>query len=265
MIETWDPDKIDGQVERQEEIIYDDEFRWVDYFHYTSVNNRTEAELIQFDNQGEFVDILPEPFHGSFDTFVLYETVALVSSPFLQKLFNEVEKYGIRRLIFNRCTFSENLDDVQLPSCVKEVVFNNCRNLQEVVKNFLLPKQGKEYGLRTLVLKGVKYLIPLLGSIYFNLHQCNNYIRKLKFICCKPPGDISYKDINYFNWLEVIFKRNEKGYTSCKQLSKILLGIKKYRVSPLLNDLDLNVVKLVVNMIWKTRYDTVWHDQAYKK
>lgn len=254
-----------GEDIKREDGTKEEEFAWVDVFHYTSVNNRTEAELIQFDNQGEFVDILPEPFHGSFDTIVLYETVVIVSSPYLQQLLSEVEKYNIRRLIFNKCRFSENVDDICLPSCVREVVFNNCGNLQELISNFLSVQEGKKYGLRRLVLKGVSYIIPLLGLIYFHLSSKNNYIRRLKFINSKPAGEVYYRDINYYNWLEKVLKRNEKGYMNCKEVCINILAIKKYRLSPLVKSLDSNVVRLVTSIIWKTRYSDDWHDKANKK
>jgi hypothetical protein len=74
------------------------------------------------------------------------------------------------------------------------------------------------------------------------------------------PISFSLEESGVFTWseqgekVETYLKRNRKGWQKCLKATTILFGLRKQKIL----DIDRNVLKLVINMVWETRGTKVW-------
>ena len=96
----------------------------------------------------------------------------------------------------------------------------------------------------------------------FKLFESVSNLREFEFLIRKNTIGRTFVPFKpYFidtGMLGAHLKRNRTAFEKCQQAIIILIGLKKRKFYPLFDFVDRDVMKIVVNMVWKTRGTRVW-------
>jgi len=232
-----------------------------DYFDQPSYRNYPDSDwtfVIWFESKKRWNPCWHRSNHK---TFVVYDRKGCFNKiESFQKLFELATECGIKRLIFTKCLFNFELK-LDFPSTFQEVVFSDCFAIRRVLSGMRCCNKitFREDTLNNLSLEAL---------YHFTFDEY--YLRQIRLINCKIESGFEFYNSNkhrdtlgkyriLIEKFQLLLKRNELGYRKCKDVCEAFYTVKTLKLSPLLVNIDINVIIEFVELIWKSRYQKEWY------